>query len=75
MSSNIPLTSILISLLHFEHSYELIFMHLELLYAEHHNGHHSHDHVHDPGVSSVSIVCEGNLDLEKVCSLYSFSLL
>ncbi|GAU12145.1 hypothetical protein TSUD_01110 [Trifolium subterraneum] len=27
--------------------------------------HHSHDHSHDPGVSSVSIVCEGNLDLEK----------
>jgi hypothetical protein len=33
--------------------------------------HHSHDHTHDPGVSSVSIVCEGNLDLEKVstCNL------
>ncbi|XP_043721932.1 P-loop guanosine triphosphatase YjiA [Telopea speciosissima] len=24
-----------------------------------------HHHTHDPGVSSVSIVCEGNLDLEK----------
>ncbi|GKA99787.1 transposon ty3-G gag-pol polyprotein [Tanacetum coccineum] len=24
-----------------------------------------HDHTHDPGVSSVSIVCEGTLDLEK----------
>ncbi|KZV22601.1 prli-interacting factor l [Dorcoceras hygrometricum] len=24
-----------------------------------------HDHAHDPGVSSVSIVCEGILDLEK----------
>ncbi|KAK3011451.1 hypothetical protein RJ639_012749 [Escallonia herrerae] len=29
---------------------------------EHHDG---HDHTHDPGVSSVSIVCEGSLDLEK----------
>ncbi|XP_068303368.1 uncharacterized protein [Pyrus communis] len=32
---------------------------------DHHDDHHAHDHVHDPGVSSVSIVCEGNLDLEK----------
>lgn len=32
---------------------------------EHHDGHNSYDHSHDPGVSSVSIVCEGNLDLEK----------
>ncbi|XP_027123156.1 uncharacterized protein [Coffea arabica] len=31
---------------------------------EHHD-HHAHDHTHDPGVSSVSIVCEGRLDLEK----------
>ncbi|MBA0747885.1 hypothetical protein Gogos_004761, partial [Gossypium gossypioides] len=31
---------------------------------EHKHDHH-HDHTHDPGVSSVSIVCEGNLDLEK----------
>ncbi|XP_020203918.1 COBW domain-containing protein 1 [Cajanus cajan] len=31
---------------------------------EHHD-HHSRDHSHDPGVSSVSIVCEGSLDLEK----------
>ncbi|KAL6334744.1 hypothetical protein AAG906_021403 [Vitis piasezkii] len=30
-----------------------------------HNDHHSYDHTHDPGVSSVSIVCEGSLDLEK----------
>ena len=36
-----------------------------LLCTEHHD-HHSHDHTHDPGVSSVSIVCEGSLDLEKV---------
>jgi len=27
--------------------------------------HHAHDHTHDPGVSSVSIVCEGEMDLEK----------
>lgn len=27
---------------------------------------HIHDHVHDPGVSSVSIVCGGNLDIDKV---------
>lgn len=27
---------------------------------------HDHDHTHDPGVSSVSIVCEGSLDLDKV---------
>ncbi|KAH9667153.1 CobW C-terminal domain-containing protein [Citrus sinensis] len=32
---------------------------------EHHHDHHSHDHTHDRGVSSVSIVCEGNLDLDK----------
>lgn len=30
-----------------------------------HHDHHAHDHTHDPGVSSVSIVCEGSLDLEK----------
>nr|CAN74892.1 hypothetical protein VITISV_002002 [Vitis vinifera] len=30
-----------------------------------HNDHHSYDHTHDPGVSLVSIVCEGSLDLEK----------
>ncbi|CAM8878614.1 unnamed protein product [Rhodiola kirilowii] len=30
-----------------------------------HHDHHAHDHIHDPGVSSVSIVCEGKLDLEK----------
>ncbi|XP_042062660.1 P-loop guanosine triphosphatase YjiA-like [Salvia splendens] len=30
---------------------------------EHHD--HHHDHTHDPGVSSVSIVCEGTLDLER----------
>ncbi|XP_042508927.1 COBW domain-containing protein 1-like [Macadamia integrifolia] len=40
-----------------------------------HHHHHEHDHkhehadhhhhTHDPGVSSVSIVCEGNLDLDK----------
>jgi hypothetical protein len=29
-------------------------------------GHNHDDHVHDPGVSSVSIVCDGALDLDKV---------
>eukprot|EP01018_Ginkgo_biloba_P015940 Gb_13256 [translate_table: standard] len=39
---------------------------------EHEHGHssnshnHEHDHVHDPGVSSVSIVCDGTLDLTKI---------
>ncbi|CAL9127582.1 unnamed protein product [Musa textilis] len=32
---------------------------------EHHSHSHAHDHTHDPGVSSVSIVCDGNLDLNK----------
>ncbi|KAK9054656.1 hypothetical protein SSX86_025735 [Deinandra increscens subsp. villosa] len=36
---------------------------------DHHHDHdhknEHHDHTHDPGVSSVSIVCEGTLDLEK----------
>ncbi|XP_068641679.1 uncharacterized protein [Aristolochia californica] len=32
---------------------------------DHKHEHHGHDHTHDPGVSSVSIVCEGRLDLEK----------
>ncbi|EEF44863.1 prli-interacting factor l, putative [Ricinus communis] len=36
-----------------------------LSFPYHHDGQHSHDHTHDPGVSSVSIVCEGILDLEK----------
>ncbi|XP_011626456.1 putative COBW domain-containing protein 7 [Amborella trichopoda] len=31
----------------------------------HHEHGHAHDHTHDSGVSSVSIVCEGNLDLDK----------
>ncbi|KAK1364777.1 CobW C-terminal domain-containing protein [Heracleum sosnowskyi] len=35
---------------------------------ENHDGHHHHhhDHVHDSTVSSVSIVCEGNLDLDEL---------
>ncbi|XP_020578397.1 uncharacterized protein LOC110023360 [Phalaenopsis equestris] len=41
--------------------------------VEHHHHHnhdpkhdnHEHHHIHDPGVSSVSIVCEGSLDLNK----------
>ncbi|KAL4313295.1 hypothetical protein GQ457_01G039830 [Hibiscus cannabinus] len=32
---------------------------------KHDHHHHESDHTHDPGVSSVSIVCEGSLDLEK----------
>ena len=40
------------------------------LYADHHHhepGHSKHHHhVHDSGVGSVSIVCEGTLDLDKV---------
>ncbi|CAH9139789.1 unnamed protein product [Cuscuta epithymum] len=34
---------------------------------DHHHSHehHTHSHTHDPGVSSVSIVCDGFLDLEK----------
>lgn len=31
-----------------------------------HNHDHDHDHVHDPGVSSVSIVCDGALDLDRI---------
>ncbi|XP_074382527.1 uncharacterized protein LOC141724325 isoform X2 [Apium graveolens] len=31
-----------------------------------HHHHHHHDHVHDSTVSSVSIVCEGNLDLDEL---------
>lgn len=33
---------------------------------EHSHGSHDHSHTHDPGVSSVSIVCEGTLDLQKI---------
>ncbi|CAH1423002.1 unnamed protein product [Lactuca virosa] len=32
---------------------------------DHDHKHEDHDHTHDPGVTSVSIVCEGSLDLEK----------
>ncbi|KAB2632136.1 hypothetical protein D8674_028383 [Pyrus ussuriensis x Pyrus communis] len=41
----------------------------------HHEDHHTHDHVHDPGVSSISIVCEGNLELENLGSLLLISFL
>ncbi|KAF6158056.1 hypothetical protein GIB67_014850 [Kingdonia uniflora] len=34
-------------------------------HEKHEHEHHDHDHTHDPGVTSVSIVCDGNLDLEK----------
>lgn len=46
--------------------------------------HHAHDHTHDPGVSSVSIVCEGEMDLEKAslqithliyCSIFSTDIM
>ncbi|AAF82143.1 Contains similarity to COBW-like protein from Homo sapiens gb/AF257330 and contains a Viral (Superfamily 1) RNA helicase PF/01443 domain. EST gb/AI997977 comes from this genes [Arabidopsis thaliana] len=39
--------------------------HNEHEHEHEHEHHHSHDHTHDPGVGSVSIVCEGDLDLEK----------
>ncbi|XP_047341356.1 P-loop guanosine triphosphatase YjiA-like [Impatiens glandulifera] len=32
----------------------------------HHRGHHHHGHTHDSSVSSVSIVSEGDLDLDEV---------
>ncbi|PKA47845.1 hypothetical protein AXF42_Ash019856 [Apostasia shenzhenica] len=32
---------------------------------DHQHDNHEHDHTHDPGVSSVSIVCEGRLNLDK----------
>ncbi|WOH09182.1 hypothetical protein DCAR_0728637 [Daucus carota subsp. sativus] len=42
----------------------------EFYFTENHNGnhhhHHHHDHVHDSSVSSVSIVCEGTLDLDEL---------
>ncbi|XP_010691087.2 uncharacterized protein LOC104904517 [Beta vulgaris subsp. vulgaris] len=44
---------------HHEHKHEHEHGH------HHDHDHHSHDHTHDPGVSSVSIVCEGSLDLDK----------
>nr|XP_017218753.1 PREDICTED: protein CobW-like [Daucus carota subsp. sativus] len=41
-----------------------------MILTENHNGnhhhHHHHDHVHDSSVSSVSIVCEGTLDLDEL---------
>lgn len=55
---------------HKEHAHE--HQHEHAHDHDHHNqnhGHkhdsHEHDHTHDPGVSSVSIVCDGSLDLEK----------
>ncbi|THU59865.1 hypothetical protein C4D60_Mb07t06520 [Musa balbisiana] len=41
------------------------FLSFSYLLSKHHSHSHAHDHTHDPGVSSVSIVCEGNLDLNK----------
>ncbi|KAJ7521545.1 hypothetical protein O6H91_19G058800 [Diphasiastrum complanatum] len=34
---------------------------------------HKHDHVHDPCVSSLSIECDGNLDLEKMTGWETWS--
>lgn len=34
--------------------------------GHHHHHHHHHDHVHDSTVTSVSIVCEGTLDLDEL---------
>ena len=39
--------------------------------AGHHKG-HPHDHTHDSAVSSVSIVYEGNLDLDEVINIFMF---
>lgn len=39
----------------------------------HNHGHsHDHDHTHDPGVSSVSIVCDGAVNLDKVIAAVIF---
>ncbi|KAK8968268.1 hypothetical protein KSP40_PGU018714 [Platanthera guangdongensis] len=49
---------------HKEHEHVHDHDHHHLNHGHKHDS-HEHDHTHDPGVSSVSIVCEGNLDLEK----------
>ena len=43
--------------------------------GNHHHHHHHHDHVHDSSVSSVSIVCEGTLDLDEVYYLLFYMVL
>ncbi|KAL6334746.1 hypothetical protein AAG906_021405 [Vitis piasezkii] len=48
-----------------DHDYHHHHHHHEHDHGHEHIDHHSYDHTHDPGVSSVSIVCEGSLDLEK----------
>ncbi|ESQ35238.1 hypothetical protein EUTSA_v10007622mg [Eutrema salsugineum] len=48
---------------HHDHDHDCHDHHKE--HDHEHEHHHSHDHTHDPGVASVSIVCEGDLDLEK----------
>ncbi|GLJ26261.1 hypothetical protein SUGI_0504690 [Cryptomeria japonica] len=50
---------------HHEHGHESDGHHQEHGH-ESHAHHHEHDHVHDPGVSSVAIVCDGSLDLNKI---------
>lgn len=48
---------------HHEHKHE----HDHHAHGHDSDGHsHEHDHVHDPGVSSVSIVCDGTLNLTKI---------
>lgn len=48
-----------------EHEHENEHDHDHHHHHDHDHDHHAHDHTHDPGVSSVSIVCEGEMDLEK----------
>ncbi|KAL6911649.1 hypothetical protein ACP4OV_000454 [Aristida adscensionis] len=50
---------------HHDHNHEHHHHHDHDHDHEHKHDHHAHDHTHDPGVSSVSIVCEGEMDLEK----------
>ncbi|CAL5056288.1 unnamed protein product [Urochloa decumbens] len=50
---------------HHEHEHEHDHDHHHHHAHDHRHDHHAHDHTHDPGVSSVSIVCEGEMDLEK----------
>ncbi|XP_068637168.1 uncharacterized protein [Aristolochia californica] len=50
---------------HHEHDHDHDHEHQHHEEHDHQHEHHDHDHTHDPGVSSLSIVCEGRLDLEK----------
>lgn len=52
---------------HHEHMHEHKHDHDHHEHGHDSDGHsHEHDHVHDPGVSSVSIVCDGTLNLTKI---------